>query len=265
MKAREPDAVDGARILALTLLLIVAVSMAARELKGIPPLLLGALQHLGFLAIPLVYARVAGLRPLEASGFRRPTLRQVAFVLLAALGSLWLLKGMVDVQREILRWLGGAERAQRETEQISRSIRHAQDFGGIWAVVLLVAVPALCEETLFRGILFRGFARSLKPAAALLLTAALFAVLHWTLVQMALMFWLGLYLGVLVWLTGSVWAGILAHAVNNLAVIVSSHLFGPEFDAMRAPLWMVGLSAVVFGLALALLALERDRVRSPAP
>jgi len=71
-----------------------------------------------------------------------------------------------------------------------------------------------------------------------------------TMVLAFLMIFVGAYFGLLVYLTGSLWAGILAHAVNNLAVIVLMWIYKGKLPDFVAPWWMYVLSAVVFGLAI---------------
>ncbi|HLF94288.1 MAG TPA: CPBP family glutamic-type intramembrane protease, partial [Planctomycetota bacterium] len=83
--------------------------------------------------------------------------------------------------------------------------------------------------------------------------------------QAPMMVLLGLYFGTLVWLTGSLWAGVIAHAANNFAVLVVTQKYGSAAAAFRAPWWMYVLSAVVFAGAMVLLAIdrrERDRFQT---
>lgn len=253
---REPDALDGARVLALGLAAHAASGLLAGALPG--ELVRGALQ-LSFLALPLLYAKGVGLPPLASSGLGRISPARLAWVLTASVASLWLLKGLFDLQEEAGRWLGLTEQLQAEERSIRRAVEAAQAKGTAVAALLFVVASPVCEEVLFRGITLRGFAADFGPFRAILYTGLLFACVHMKLVQLPVLFLLGVYFGLVVWLTGSLWAGILAHAVNNLAVLVSSGIWGEGVKSMRAPAWMLLLSAVLFGLALAQLALARGR------
>ncbi|MBI3271401.1 MAG: CPBP family intramembrane metalloprotease [Planctomycetes bacterium] len=82
----------------------------------------------------------------------------------------------------------------------------------LWFVLALS--PALCEEALFRGLVLSGL-RSLGKWPALLLTAAFFGVFHASLYRLLPTAFLGVLLGYLVWRTGSLLCGIVAHALNN--------------------------------------------------
>lgn len=262
VERREPDAVDSIRLMAILLFLAAGVGGLGSVWKGMPPAASNLLLELCFLAAPLLYARAVGLRPLASSGFARITWRQAALVLLAAAGSLWLFKGLLDLQEGLLSRLGLDVAAERE--MLRRSVEAMEEKGSVFALGALALAPALCEETFFRGILLRGFAAGLHPFRALVYTSLLFAAMHSGGVQSVMMAFMGFYFGALVWLTGSVWAGVIAHAVNNAAVVALQRLYGPRVAEMRPTAGMLALSAAVFGLAVLLLALER-RAAPPGP
>src|SRR5204862_5596692 len=113
------------------------------------------------------------------------------------------------------------------------------------ALSLFVVIPPLCEETFFRGLLFRGLIRRFGILVALAGTSILFAAFHPMDTQKVLMVFLGCYFVTLTWLTGSLWTGILAHAVNNFAVILLTWIYKDKLPEFVAPWWMYALSAVV--------------------
>jgi membrane protease YdiL (CAAX protease family) len=251
---REPDALDAARVLALALLAIAGTMLLAwLKLQAVA----NVFQQTAFFAAPLLYGRWSGLRPFIASGFVRVPPRRLVFVLIASLGTFWLLNGLTHLQTQVIRAAGYEKQAKAEEEQIRNGIQDAQKEGALPALSLLVLIPPLCEETFFRGILFRGLISRFGVGVALGATTLLFSALHVTLVQKALMVFLGCYFGTLVYLTGSLWSSILAHAVNNLAVLVLMWIYGGNLPEFVAPWWMYPLSAVVFVLAMAQLALDR--------
>lgn len=259
---REPDVRDAARVLAIVLLVLSAGMLLV--LVGLPPDLTGIVQQVAFFGTPLLYARKTGLSPFLASGFRPLSLRSTALVVMAFLGSLWLLYGLARVETEIIRVAGFEKRAKQEEKQIAKGIQKAGEESKLGALSLFVLIPPLCEETFFRGILFRGLRSRFGLGAALAATSILFAAAHGTLVQKGMMVPLGCYFAVLVHLSGSLWAGILAHALNNLAVLVTTWIWGEAVQTFDVPWWMYGSSALVFGLAMAGLAMER-RQRRPVP
>jgi sodium transport system permease protein len=85
----------------------------------------------------------------------------------------------------------------------------------LWVVWLVIAVtPAVCEELLFRGLLLSAL-RRLGMWPALLITSTLFGLAHASIYRLLPTFFLGLVFGYMVWKTGSVFTGIVAHALNN--------------------------------------------------
>jgi sodium transport system permease protein len=85
----------------------------------------------------------------------------------------------------------------------------------LWLVWLVIAcTPALCEELFFRGLILSGL-RRLGLWPALVTCALLFGLAHSSVYRLIPTFFIGLLLSWLVWRTGSIWTGILAHALNN--------------------------------------------------
>ena len=251
---REPDALDSVRVLALALLVRAGVGALIQAGSGVPAEVAGILLEVGFLAVPLLYARVSGLAVFPSNGFARLPWKSAALVLVASMGSMWILKGLSDLQMDLLSRLGIPTGA--EVEQIARRVDQARSQGGSFALAALVIAPALCEETLCRGLLFRGFARNFGAVRALIYTSLIFAALHLAIVQIVLMIFLGLFFGTVVRLTGSLWAGVLAHGVNNVGVLILTSFYGTRVELMRPPPLLLILSVAVFALALVLLALE---------
>ncbi len=83
-------------------------------------------------------------------------------------------------------------------------------------VVLLILglTPAICEELLFRGLIFSGF-RKLGKWPTIAISALLFAVAHASIYRLLPTLFLGFFMGYLVWRTGSIYCSMLFHAVNN--------------------------------------------------
>lgn len=125
------------------------------------------------------------------------------------------------------------------------------------ALAALALAAAGAEELFFRGLLQRGLERRLGPAAAIALAAALFAAAHGDRVHAAAALPLGLYLGVLAWLDGSIRAAFAAHALNNAVAVLETAA------GLGAPGGGAALPSIGVGLAVAAAALwgARTRVR----
>lgn len=91
------------------------------------------------------------------------------------------------------------------------------------AFVLVVIAP-LTEELLFRGLIMHGFLRRYSARAAIVLSAALFAVLHVNPWIMPSIMVLGIALGYLRVASKGVWAPMFAHGLHNGAVFCFAYL-----------------------------------------
>lgn len=93
--------------------------------------------------------------------------------------------------------------------------------GGFVLTVLLVCVmPAVGEELIFRGIVFRGLAANGKKGRALVLSSVAFALMHMSPLQTIHQFFLGLAAAYLVLRTDSVYPAMLLHFFNNFIFVL---------------------------------------------
>lgn len=127
----------------------------------------------------------------------------------------------------------------------------------LWYVLLVVAVtPAICEEVMFRGYLQRQVERSLGVVASIVLVGLLFGAFHLRPTQFLPLATLGVYLGFSVWVTGSLWTGVLIHFLNNgLAAVASDYaarnLDAISLDSLEAPWYLAVLGTVVVAAVIA--------------
>jgi membrane protease YdiL (CAAX protease family) len=94
-----------------------------------------------------------------------------------------------------------------------------------WLLVAFAAVPAVCEEILFRGFLQSGLVRLLGSAPrGIAVTALVFAVFHLDPWRFFGILVLGLFLGLLVHRSGSLLPAIGGHCLNNVLSIAGTAL-----------------------------------------
>lgn len=79
----------------------------------------------------------------------------------------------------------------------------------------IALIPAVFEEMFFRGFFFSPYEKAGGPRKAILLSAFLFGIFHMNFQQAIYAMALGVIIGVLRELTGSMWAGMLLHFINN--------------------------------------------------
>lgn len=90
-------------------------------------------------------------------------------------------------------------------------------------LVGIVLFAPIAEEFLFRGFLFRGWEESrLGMWGTILLTSLAWALIHgqYDVYGLTFIFTLGVFLGVARWKTGSIYAPILIHLVNNAFAMI---------------------------------------------
>ena len=98
---------------------------------------------------------------------------------------------------------------------------------------LLGIIPPFAEETLFRGALLHAWLPRGKKRA-LWHTAVLFALVHLQPQALPALILLGLLLGMVALMTGSVYPSMAIHAVNNLMVVVLTYFSGAQTQAVSA-------------------------------
>ena len=126
--------------------------------------------------------------------------------------------------------------------------------GGLLLNLLVIAlIPAVGEELTFRGVLQQGLVRRMKsPHLAIILSAAIFSFIHFQFYGFLPRMFLGLLLGYMFYITGSLWTSILMHFVNNGSVVVLYYLNNKDIISIDAEhfgeassSWMVTISLAV--------------------
>lgn len=147
---------------------------------------------------------------------------------------------------------------------------YPETLAAVGLYILVIAFSAgVCEEVLFRGAIMPSLEQyGVWPA--LLFSAALFSLTHMSFLNMFSTFFLGIMIGLVVIKTGSLYAGILYHTLNNIYAVIAMYCAGlvdleqlPENQNVLFGLVLilaVGLS--IAGIAAGLLILQKQsRVR----
>jgi membrane protease YdiL (CAAX protease family) len=190
----RPDLMDNGPAVSLMVLILAAVQV---------PVLIWAVHRRGW-------------RAADYLGWVVPSPRDVA-VTIAAVVVLALAGGALDY------YLLGHDPQGPPSFQIDtyRSAREARKLVMLW-IAFVLAAP-LSEELLFRGFLYRGWARSPRTVMpAVMIISGLWAIAHvqydWSLILR--LFVLGLILGWARWYSGSTMVTFAIHALINAAALV---------------------------------------------
>ena len=141
-----------------------------------------------------------------------------------------------------------------EMSEVMKAAMEMMLNGPIWIVLISVSVFApFFEEWLCRGIILRGLLKKVKPAWAIVISAAIFGLIHGNLWQAIPAFIIGVILGYVYYKTGSLKLTMLMHCVNNtLSVIVSRipAFEDVEFFAEVMSPWAYVLVVLAFAVVL---------------
>jgi len=149
-----------------------------------------------------------GFRPFDV---RRATGLGCLFLLVSfAFNFIWAMLMLVltglDVQPDVLPYFGGGA-------------------GDLPLALLTVSLAApVAEEAFFRGYLFAGLREHTSLRGAILVSAALFALVHVLPISMPPLFVLGVLFALLYQQTGSIWPAVILHSSMNTLAVLASYL-----------------------------------------
>lgn len=209
-----------------------------------------ASQILFIAAPPVLAVRWFYLDRRATLGLYRPHGSAVGAALLGVAGLNWLLTLAGEWQERVF----PTPEPLRQFFEDLLVYRGAADFTGL--LLVLAVVPGICEEVLFRGFMQTGLVRLMGGAGrGVVLSALLFAAFHLDPWRFAGVFVLGLFLGLLVVRSGSLWPAVAGHALNNLLSIVVAAVGGedvpsPPRDSVPGGLTGIAVAAAFLGLGL---------------
>ncbi|MEO0560032.1 MAG: CPBP family intramembrane glutamic endopeptidase [Bacteroidota bacterium] len=181
-------------------------------------------QFLGFALLALIIAR---LHTRRSGAFLRLRMPDWPAFVLAAVGWIALVPALQWLGRlnQMLpqpQWLEEMEAMQMD---LIEGVLTGGDLSTAFLFFALAITPSLCEELLFRGYLQRQVERKWGAVTSIVLVGFLFGLYHLRLTQLVPLSLLGIWMGYVVWASGSLWTGMLVHVLNNgFAVLVSTYV-----------------------------------------
>ena len=180
----------------------------------------------GFLVPTILTASLLSRKPFKLMGYTTEGLhiRQVGLVLLLIGTGLMVassfshLTNLIPLPESWRTRFDDME--EKYNMQVSAIIRLNNFKDYIIALLIMGFLPALCEETLFRGGLQNFLTRGTHlPWVSIIIVSILFSLAHISFYGFLSRFFLGLVLGGLYYYSGRLWLSILAHFVNNALAI----------------------------------------------
>lgn len=195
------------------------------------------------LAIALPAAFVlgfAGLRFAPYLGFRRLRWKHA----LIAVGVAAANQPVVS----FLTWMAHDALPREMVQEFDAKQRMLEAVFGMHALPMLITVTIaapLGEEIFFRGFALPALRRTLGLGGALLISGALFSLLHMDPVGFIGLLEIGVLLAALRTWSGSLWAAVIGHAVNN-GIAGGAFLLGWEDPEVPPPPWVLALGGTLF-------------------
>ncbi len=151
-------------------------------------------------------------------------------------------------------------------EDLRRSLESLLTMESMSDVILislsLVFGAAVCEELFFRGFLQTALERTKGVRPAVVVSSLVFGIVHFNPWWFVSILFAGVILGIIAFVSGSVYPGIIAHGINNsLSLFIANATRWEEYtwvsDLETIPLPLAVASAVI--LTLGIIRLQRHK------
>lgn len=206
----------------------------------------------------VVYARIVSKKPLQYLGYNRwLKIEQVVLVILIMIACLPLVGALAELTEKIPLSAALAKKFKEAEENYQKQVelimvmKTGVDF--IWSLIIVAILPAIFEETVFRGGLQNLLTKWIKlPVLAIIITSIVFSAVHFSFYGFFARMALGIVLGLIYYHSGNIWLNILAHLFNNGAAVTFTYfqmqktgkLPEKELESTM-PLWMGALALII--------------------
>jgi membrane protease YdiL (CAAX protease family) len=99
---------------------------------------------------------------------------------------------------------------------------------GLLVILVVAAVPAVCEEVMFRGFIQKSFELKFKPYLAILVTSIFFGLYHFNPYGLIPLIALGSYFGFAAYMSDSIFTSMSLHFLNNFVAVIMFFIAGNE-------------------------------------
>lgn len=159
--------------------------------------------------------------------------------------------------------MGLKEAIDRSQGLVDKQISAFLDMNGFGAFLktffIMAVLPAICEETLFRGVLQPVFIKGFKNVhIGIWLSAFCFAFFHLEFYTFLSILALGAVLGYFKQWSGSLWVSVIMHLINNGMIIIAVYFFDVSLTEVNkgSDVWQVNMfwyGLIVFGACFLIL------------
>lgn len=120
----------------------------------------------------------------------------------------------------IMKALEGSKLVNDALELLEKAFKAKGPVDGIFILIAVIIGAPLVEELLFRGVLFEELRKEISLKVTIFLTALVFGIYHFNILQSSNAFFLGLVLAYVYYKTRSIKASIIVHATNNMIAMI---------------------------------------------
>lgn len=216
-------------------------------------------EQLGILCITILYCWYIKTDFRTVFRLKRPGILNLIIGTMIWIGAYMIMLLLISVLSMI--FPGSAESAGSELLQIWEGIP-------AWIIIISSAVlPAICEETAFRGLLFGTLSNKCRIFAAILITGAVFGLYHMNLIQFFAVGFFGGVMAYVIYKTGSIFVSMWMHFLNNLfAVMLAVYeeemtaflpILAEENPNMGSVILLFAVGMIIFAVGILLLNRER--------
>ena len=203
-----------------------------------------------------LFGLIAYKKPFTYLGFNANiSWKQVGLVVLIAWMALFVGSALGDLNERIpipKHWQEKFKKAENEYNEQVFAIAKMNNTKEYLLVVLIIAlIPAIVEETFFRGMMQRFFVDWFgNPWVAIVLTSVIFSGIHMSYYGFLARAMLGVVLGLLYYYGKSIWLNIMAHFLNNAVAVTALYTYSLKGkltkDALEDhfPLWLCLIGTV---------------------
>jgi uncharacterized protein len=176
------------------------------------------------------YAKICHIKPYTHLGFmQKPMLQQLGLVVLIMLACLPViallqeLTNMIPFSAATLAKFKAAEDSYNAQMAVMARMNGVGDY--IISMFMIAFLPAVFEEMIFRGALQNLLSRwTKKPILSIIITAAIFSMVHGSYIGFFPRFVLGFVLGWFFYRTGNIWLNIFGHFINNAIGVTAIYI-----------------------------------------
>lgn len=186
---------------------------------------------IGFFIPALITAALLNRKPVKLLGFSKDMKwSQAGIVFGIMLSALFVSASLAYLNDQIpisASWRATFDKLEDEYNlqaEAILSLNNTTDF--IIALIVMAFLPAVCEETLFRGGLQNFLSRSTKrPWLSIIIVSLIFSAAHFSYYGFLSRFFLGVMLGLIFEYSGKLWLSILGHFINNAIAITFIYVY----------------------------------------